>query len=114
MEEERKAMDKLRDEMAKADAPGLSALGEYMTERLLRDGSIAPRVLKDGKTLAGAFEAIRAQAKKEQKGGFACIEDERAYRITCEYYGITPEPGKEKAAQALAPDALDLDALLDG
>ena len=80
MEEQKKAMDKLRDEMAAAkDGPGVAVLGEYMTERLLKDAAIAPNILKDGKTLAGAFEAIRAQARKEQKSGFACIDDERAY-----------------------------------
>lgn len=114
MEEQKKAMDKLRDEMAAAkDGPGVAVLGEYMTERLLKDAAIAPNILKDGKTLAGAFEAIREQARKEQKSGFACIDDVRAYRITCEYYGVSPQ-GEALETQALADDALDLDALLDG
>ena len=90
------AMDKLRDEMAAAkDDSSIAVLGEYMTERLLGDEALAGAVLAKGKTLAGAFGAIKEYARKHQKNGFACVDEETAYRVTCEYYGIedaTPHP----------------------
>ena len=124
------AMDKLRDEMAAAkDDSSIAVLGEYMTERLLGDEALAGAVLAKGKTLAGAFGAIKEYARKHQKNGFACVDEETAYKVMCEYYGIeasTPHPalcatfpsrGRQTGEasnhpQALARDALDLDALL--
>lgn len=118
------AMDKLRDEMAAAkDDSSIAVLGEYMTERLLGDEALAGAVLAKGKTLAGAFGAIKEYARKHQKNGFACVDEETAYRVTCEYYGIEAKTSSGPSAalgmtapaarpQALARDALDLDALL--
>ena len=43
---EDKAMDKIRDERAsKGIGPGETALGEYLTERLMREPEIAERLL---------------------------------------------------------------------
>ena len=119
-------MDKLRDEMAAAkDDSSIAVLGEYMTERLLGDEALAGAVLTKGKTLAEAFDAIKEYARKHQRNGFACVDEETAYRVTCEYYGIEAKTSSGSSAalgmtapaarpQALARDALDLDTLLDG
>lgn len=119
-----RAMDALRDEMAKAhDNPGIAALGEYMTARLTADGSLAPMILAKGKSLAGALEAIRAYARKIAVKNVAVVDDQKGFANACEYYGIAKETGekakdtgeKEKTdTQSLAPadDPLSLDVLL--
>ena len=125
------AMDLIRDEMAKNhDNPGLSLLGDYLTERLQQEPGIAGTLLKMKTPLKDGFEAIRDHARKIAKGGWACVDDKTGFGIACKKWGI-PEDGE---TQALAPvnagnepggrilssptgkpggmDALDLDALL--
>ena len=113
------AVDRLRDELAKKhDHPGVAVIGEYLTGRLNADHSLAEKIAADGKTIEGAFEAIRAYARKIQKGGFAYVNPEKALEIACEYYGIHPEKtdtqtfAHKPAPAAPANDGLDLDALL--
>ena len=111
------AMDKIRDEMARAaDNSGIAVLGEWLTERLTREPGIAGAILQNDKSLAGAFNKIRDYARKIAKGGSACVADTKAFEITSEYFGIPARPEEAPPEpQALAPgepDALDLDALL--
>ena len=132
MSDQDKAMDLIRDELAKDGSgnPGLTVLGEYLTERLRMDPGIAAAVLKFEKPVKAGFEAIRNHARKIAKGGWACVDDKTGFGIACKKWGI-PEDGE---TQALAPgnagnepggrilsdptwkpggmDALDLDALL--
>lgn len=112
MEAKDRAMDKIRDEMAKrADHPGIAAIGEYMTERLQADESLAENVLNEKKTLLGAFDSIRAFAQKNKTGNYCCVPPEKAFRLVCDYYGIQTQHA-ETQAPAGPDDALDLDALL--
>ena len=112
------AMDRLRDEMAKKhDHPGVTVIGEYLSGRLNADHSLAEKIAADGKTIEGAFEAIRAYARKIQKGGFAYVNPEKALAIACEYYGIHPEKTDTQTfahTPAPADASLDLDTLLGG
>ena len=113
------AVDRLRDEMAqRANHPGVAVIGEYLTDRLQRDHSLAAQVCADGKSLQGAFDAIRDYASKHKNGSnWAYVPPEKAFAIACEYYGI-PADDEKKAAQTLAEtpppadDGLSLDALL--
>ena len=110
-------MDKLRDEMAKkSDHPGVSVLGEYFTARLMADQSVGEKLGDAGKTLEGAFGAIRSYAQKHQKGGCAFVPPEKAFAIACEYYGIPYEAAgmqvEERKEEKNAADDLDLDALM--
>lgn len=110
------ATDKLRDEMAKQSThPGIAVLGDYMTARLQGDPSIAAAILADGKTLSGAFDAIRDYASKHRTGSFAYVPPEKAFEICAGYYGILPAGAPQTQAPAVPePDdtGLDLDALL--
>lgn len=94
-EEREKAMDRIRDEMAKHPDEPLAEIGEYMTERLMAEEEtgaedVAAAVLNTDKSLAGAFGKIREAAAKARKGGAACvcIGPAEASRIVCGYYGI--------------------------
>lgn len=124
-----RAMDLIRDEMAKAhDNPGISILGEYLTERLQGEPGIAAAILKHKEPLAFGFAAIKEHARKIAKGGYACVDDKTGFALACKALGIdTTEitssgraddirPYKEERSETQAPahDALDLDALLGG
>ena len=113
------AVDRLRDELAKkSDHPGVAVIGEYLTGRLNADHGLADKICADGKTIEGAFEAIRDYASKHRNGkAWAYVPPQKALEIVCEYYGI-PADGEKSHAQTLAhqeapsDDGLDLDALL--
>jgi len=119
-----KAMDLIRDEMAKShDNPGISILGEYLTERLQGEPGIAAAILKHKEPLAFGFAAIKEHARKIAKGGCACVDDKTGFALACKALGITssdraddisPYKGERTETQAPAHDALDLDALLGG
>jgi len=112
------AMDKLRDEMAKESGrPEIRILGEYLTERLMREPGIAGKIMAEGKSLDGAFAHMRTQAKARAKDGSYVMASEEALALLCEYYGIpaaAEEPEKPQAAPTPRKPAgsLDLDALL--
>ena len=121
------AMDLIRDEMAKShDRPEIVLLGEYLTERLKTEPGIAEALLKMKTPLNAGFEAIRDHARKIAKGGYACVDDKTGFGIACKKWGIDPYAETDpfaadgvtsphrggNDAQALARDALDLDALL--
>ena len=112
------AVDRLRDEMAKKhDHPGVAVIGEYLTGRLNADHGLADKICADGKTIEGAFDAIRDYASKHRSGkAWAYVPPEKALEIACKYYGVPAE--RAGNTQTFAPqaapsdDGLDLDALL--
>ena len=118
------AMDRLRDEIAKAaDRPEIALIGEYLTSRLAADPEIGDKLNAKGKTIDGAFGAVKEWARKNQKNGYCAVTDEKAFEIVCGYYGIEAEAqanaGEGTSSGGSAPlegkaDGLDLDALLGG
>lgn len=109
-----RAMDKIRDEMAKSGARYVAVVGEYMTDYLRRHRESAGKILAQGKTIAGSLGAMREEARKGQSGGVGILDDETAFGVVLRYYGIEDagrEPAREPAA-APEPDDLSLDALM--
>lgn len=83
------AMDRLRDEMAgKHGNPGVQIIGEAMTRMLQLSPETAEAVGAEGKTLAGAFAAVRSWAEKHQTGGCCFVPPAQTVEIVCEYYGL--------------------------
>ena len=123
------AIDKLRDEMAAAKLPAVSAVGEIMTALLQAAPDWAGAILAKGKTLAGAYAALEKYAR-DNRNGKDCVSvpPETAQMVICRYYGIKMDergettssdlaalghlPLKGKAGAAPEPDPFDLDALL--
>lgn len=119
-----RAMDKLRDEMAKTKSKAVGMVGEIVTLYLMADEANAEKILHKEKTLSGAYAAMKSVA---QKGRRECIDCDEAAEIFADYYGFEKVPmeelwelaqgrkkSKPQAAAVLAPDVddLDLDALL--
>ena len=83
------AMDRLRDEMAgKHGNPGVQIIGEAMTRMLQLSPETAEAVGAEGKTLAGAFAAVRSWAEKHQTGCCCFVPPAQTVEIVCEYYGL--------------------------
>ena len=105
-------MDRIRDEMAqKHDHPGIAMIGEYVTRRLEQGETLA-----EGKTLAGAFDAIYTYAKAHKTGNYAYVPPEKAYELVDGYFGFGRQAAPEtvKVTEPAQPDELDLDKLLWG
>ena len=117
-----KAMDKIRDEMAKAK-DAVCMVGEIVTLYLQSEPANAEKILQDGKTLAGAYGAMRDYAREKRK---ECMTTDEAAEHIAKYYGMEPaklmdmwqavkdeQPQAKAKPQARADaDDLDIDALL--
>lgn len=104
-EGQKQAIEKLDAEMEKAK----DSCSKYIAEQLLQLASscpeVAEKILEQKKTLAGALDAIKAEAKKHAVGGCGCVDEAQAVEIACKYYNIkVTEPAAEPAAahQALS------------
>lgn len=103
-------IDAIRDGMAKEhnNQPMLQ-LGELLSNWILQHN--AGEKDAGDKTLTGAMNAVRDEAKKHQSGGCACVSDTDALTIALRYFRID-NAGAAAPAAKLKADALDLDALL--
>ena len=115
-----RAIDKIRDEMAKDGGRYAQVVGDYLTGYLRGHPAAAGKILEKGKTIAGSLEAMREEASKVKQGSVAVLDDETAFGVVLRYYGIKcaaepapPEPAAAPLPAAPARDAgLDLDDLL--
>lgn len=82
------AMDKIRDELAGNSNPGVQMIGEAMTALLMAEPELSDKILKEGKTLAGAFNAVKDYASKNKTGGFAIVLPAKAAEIVAKYWDI--------------------------
>lgn len=98
-------MDRLRDEMAgKHGNPGVQIIGEAMTRMLQLSPETAEAVGAEGKTLAGAFAAVRSWAEKHQTGGCCFVPPAQAVKIVCEYYGLPDAAVLARAVEELTAE----------
>ena len=123
-------MDSVRDEMAATKDRAVEQLGELMTVFLTAHPDAEAQ---EGKTLSGAYEALREAARKGQKGGCYAMADGEALRLSLTYYGIKGydmtdgdvlqmilahygvAAGKASAqSKARTQDDLDIDSILEG
>lgn len=115
-----RAIDAVRDEMAKAPAgSGAHGVGEIVTDLFPQMPTLQAAVLEKGKSLEGAYQAMREYARKNQKGGCYYMPPGQAMEMILKYYGV--EAGSVKvpaaatgAAQAQEPTSDALDDLLEG
>lgn len=104
-EGQKQAIKKLDKEMEAAKDP----CSKYIAEQLLQLATSCPevseKILEQKKTLAGALDAIKAEAKKHAVGGCGCVDEAQAVEIACKYYsikaGAKPAAGATAAHQAL-------------
>lgn len=127
-----RAMDRVRDEMAKDRSPGVQGVGEFVTAILQQRPEWAEQIGAEGKSLKELYKKMEDAAKKQKTGSCYYMSQTEALNIACEYYGLTGErpdlyavptaastppsaPAGSAQASAPAPEPVDeLDALLAG
>lgn len=98
-EGQKRAIEKLDKEMEAAK----DSCSKYIAEQLLQQATscpeVAEKILAEKKSLAGALDAIKAEAKKHAVGGCGCVDEAQAVKIACKYYNIkATKPAAEPAA----------------
>lgn len=98
-EGQKRAIEKLDKEMEASK----DSCSKYIAEQLLQMATscpeVAEKILEQKKTLAGALDAIKAEAKKHAVGGCGCVDEAQAVEIACKYYNIkATEPTAEPTA----------------
>ena len=111
-----KAIAKLDAEMEKEKRNhAIAVIGEYLINLITARPEIAKKLADSKDTLAGAYEAMRTEARKKMYNNCAVLTDEEGFEIVCEYFGIDYQlPGTDKIAkQAAQPEktapALDIE-----
>ena len=83
-----KAIAKITEEAMKINDPLAFAIEEHLTNKCTTT-AVAEKLLNEGKSLKGAYDAVWAEAKKRKKGNCAYIPPEEVYEIIDEYYGLS-------------------------
>lgn len=84
-----KAIAKITDEMMKSNNPAIRHIEEHLTA-ICTNEEVAEKILAEGKTLQGAYNAMKNEARRMSGGsGEICISDEDGFRIADEYFGIS-------------------------
>ena len=107
-EGQKRAIEKLDKEMEAAKDPCSKYIAEQLLQLATSCPKVAEKILEEKKTLAGALEAIKAEAKKHAVAGCGCVDEAQAVEIACKYYsikyGVTAT--KPAAEPAVASQAL--------
>ena len=105
---QKQAIEKLDKEMEAAKDPCSKYIAEQLLQQATSCPEVAEKILAEKKSLAGALDAIKAEAKKHAVGGCGCVDEAQAVEIACRYYNIkAAKPAAEPAAarQALGKTA---------
>ena len=86
MDRKEQAIARMAEEMKGKDY--LVPFEEYLTGICTTD-AVAEKIMADGKTLKGAFDAMKDVASKRKSGNFAYIPEKEGFQIIRDYYGIT-------------------------
>ena len=92
------AIEKINTEMQKDPANQyMEIVGQYIIDRCTSDTEGA-LVAKEGKTLAGAMEAVLERAKKAKHGNYAVLLPAQVFAAIDAYFGMqTDEDAQERA-----------------
>ena len=101
---QKQAIEKLDKEMEQAKDPCSKYIAEQLLQLATSCPEVAEKILEQKKTLAGALDAIKAEAKKHSVGGCGCVDEAQAVELACKYYDI--EATKPATEPAVASQAL--------
>ena len=79
-----KALSKMLEEMNEKHTPAIDQIHNWLCDQ--DDEVLMQNILKDGKTIAGAFEYAKNNARKEAKNGVACIDDATVFGWVKDYF----------------------------
>ena len=86
-----KAIEKIDAEMQKDPTnTNLEIIGHYIIDRCARSGEVV-KAINGGKTLSGAMDALKAEAKKKAKGNCGMLRDTEIFDIIDKYLSAMPD-----------------------
>ena len=100
-----KVIDKLDKEAEKEKNPAIRAIEGLLREACKNNVAACERVLAEGKTMKGAYDAMYEVAKGRKSGNCAVIAPDEAEKIIFKYYGIGSEDVKESKSQTIQDTA---------
>ena len=94
------AIQKINAEMQKNPTdPYTEIIGHYVIDRC-GDDATAALILKDGKTLAGAMQAVTGVASKAKHGNVAVLTPAQVFGAVDRYFSMTTDPKAQQKALA--------------
>ena len=110
-----KAIEKINNEMQKDPTDRFAEiLGHYIIDRS-ENARDAEKVLKDGKSLKGAMDAVTEKARKARHGNVAVLTPEEVFGAVDDYFGFKKDgtaQGRQTGEKAPAGIALSLEDFL--
>lgn len=79
-----KSLSKMLEEMNEKHSHAIDQIHNWLCDQ--DDDVLMQNILKDGKTIAGAFEYAKNKARSESKDGVACIEDITVFGWVKDYF----------------------------
>ncbi|MDF2591377.1 MAG: hypothetical protein K0S75_843 [Clostridia bacterium] len=115
-----KARKKLLDEIGK-DNGYKKIIGDFLLQQLDANPGSADMILKGNKSIKGAMEAMKAEARKIQKDGCGVLTDDEGFAIVLEYFDIPMARVTKPILQVVKPTVaettkfdVNLEDLLNG
>lgn len=104
-----KAIEKINREMqGRPNDPYVEIIGHYVIDRCT-DDITAAKMLKDGKTLAGAMEKVLAEAKRAKNGNVAVLTPAQVFGAVDGYFGLeTDRAAQGKALASMGAPVQDV------
>ena len=100
------AVEKINTEMQKNPTDKYTEIvGQYIIDRCANDEDGA-LVAKDGKTLAGAMEAVMEKAKSAKRGNYAVLLPAEVFGAVDKYFGMQTNGAAQEQAMMAACGAM--------
>ena len=74
------AKKKVNDEMKKYKNCAPKIIGEYLLNQIEINPKCAEKIISGEKTIKGAYDAIKSEAKKKAQSEYYCYEGEEGYK----------------------------------
>jgi hypothetical protein len=104
-----KALEKLEAELQKnIDNRTMIRVGDYVKEQIEKSETNSEKFLDEKKSLSGAIDKMRTEAKKAAVGGVGCLTDEEGLEIVHSYFGFEIYYISTSSASGVNVDLLDL------
>lgn len=104
-----KALEKLEAELQKnIDNRTMIIIGDYVKEQIEKSEKNAEKFLDEKKSLSGAIDKMKSEAKKAAVGGVGCITDSEGFEIVHTYFGFVENTDNSSGASSVNVDLLDL------
>lgn len=90
-----KAIDKI-DKQADKQSPAVKIIAQHIIDNYIVSDSAAEKILKDGKTLSGCYNAVKGKASKQKSGNCVVVDDATVFAWVRKYFDLTGEDLKRK------------------